>query len=48
VFGLLLLSVALEITLRIYVAQTRSNPALPGKVNIPEEELPFGSNAALL
>jgi hypothetical protein len=45
---LLLLSVALDITLRICVAQTRNNPALLGKVDMSEEELPFGSNAALL
>jgi hypothetical protein len=48
VFGLLLLSVALDITLHVCVAQIRNSPALPGKVDMSEEELTFGSNAALL
>jgi hypothetical protein len=30
------------------MAQARNNPALPGKVDMSEEELPFISNAALL
>jgi hypothetical protein len=44
---LLLLSVALDVTLYIYVAQARNRPALSGKVDVPDEGLPFGSNAAL-